>query len=300
MKLTLFGILTAGAVLLAPTAAQQRAQPSLPDGVRVIRDIEYGRTPEKRLLLDIYLPETGLTEPRPLIVWIHGGGWRRGSKDRTQASRYVPQGYIVASISYRLSGDAIFPAQIQDSKAAIRWLRANAGDYHIDPGRIGVWGSSAGGHLVALVGTSGGVAELEGDTGNLDQSSRVQAVVDYFGPTDFVQMDAHSISDKLIHDNADSPESLLVGGPIQQNKEMVAKANPITYVSSDDPPFLIVHGDEDPLVPHHQSELLLAALQKAGVPSQLFTVKGGGHGSGFNIPEVHNTVRQFFEKHLKK
>jgi acetyl esterase/lipase len=231
-------------------------------------------------------------------VWIHGGAWLGGSKNGTPAMGQLRRGYAVASINYRLSQEAIFPAQIHDCKAAIRWLRAHAKEYNLDAKRIGVWGSSAGGHLVALVGTSGDVKELEGDEGNLDQPSRVQAVCDWFGPTDFCQMAAHALPDsKLDHDAAGSPESKLIGGPIQENKDKVAKANPITYVSKDDPPFLIMHGDKDNLVPHHQGEILAEALRKAGVQVTFETVKGAGHG--FGGPEVMKRVEDFFDKHLK-
>src|SRR5260221_4919549 len=154
----------------------------------------------------------------------------------------LDQGYAVASLNYRLSGEALFPAQIEDCKAAVRWLRAHAKEYSLDPEHFGAWGSSAGGHLVALLGPSGDVKEFEKGP-HLDQSSRVQAVCDYFGPTDFLQMDAHAIPDaRLKHDLPNSPESRLIGGPIQENKDKVAKVNPITYVTPDDPPVLIVHG----------------------------------------------------------
>ena len=150
------------------------------------RDLVYARAGAKDLLLDLYLPE-GAPRPLPLVVWIHGGGWRNGAKEQTPARRLVERGYAVASINYRLSGEAIFPAQIHDCKAAVRWLRANAAKYGLDAGRVAAWGSSAGGHLVALLGTSGGIMELEGGLGNADQSSRVQAVVDFFGPHGFPQ-----------------------------------------------------------------------------------------------------------------
>ena len=260
------------------------------------RDLEYLPTKNKRQTLDIYVPKNA-DSPRPLIVWIHGGAWRAGSKNRTPALRMLGQGYVVASINYRLSQKAIFPAQIQDCKAAIRWLRDHAAKYKIDPKRIGVWGSSAGGHLVALLGTSGGVKELDADK-SVATSAKVQAVCDFFGPTDFLQMDAHSPPNpRIVHDAPNSPESQLIGGPIQQHKEKTAKANPITYVSKDDPPFLIVHGDRDPLVPHHQSQILHKALKEAGVDSTLHTVEGGGHG--FRSREVDRLVDNFFAKHLK-
>ena len=203
--------------------------------------------------------------------------------------------YVVASINYRLSQHAIFPVQIEDCKAAIRFLRANADKYGIDPNRIGVWGSSAGGHLVALLGTSGDVKEFEKGE-NLDFSSRVQAVCDYFGPTDFTKMS--SFPTTMGHDAADSPESKLVGGAVQENKDKCKRANPITYVTKDDPPFLIVHGDKDPLVPHNQSVILYEALKRVGVKSKFYTVPGGGHG-GFKDPAIDRMVEEFFEQQLK-
>jgi acetyl esterase/lipase len=296
----------AGCAALAATLAlaavpegrspQKGAPPDL-TGIKALRDLEYAKPDGKPQLLDLFVPEKA-DGPLPLIVWIHGGAWSAGSKNGTPAMGQLRRGYAVASINYRLSQEAIFPAQIYDCKAALRWLRAHAKQYNLDPKHIGVWGSSAGGHLVALLGTSGDVKELEGDEGNLDQSSRVQAACDWFGPTDFCQMAAHAPPDsRMQHDTANSPESKLIGGPIQENKDKVAKANPITYVSKDDPPFLIMHGDKDPLVPHHQSELLNDALKKAGVDVTFKTVEGAGHG--FGGPEVMKTVEEFFDKHLK-
>ncbi len=275
---------------------QNRSQ--LAKGFVTAKDIEYAEVGGKSLLLDIYFPKQS-KEALPLIVWIHGGAWRAGSKDRCPALRFLEKGFVVASINYRLTHEAIFPAQIQDCKAAIRWLRANAKKYRVDPKRVGVWGSSAGGHLVALLGTSGDVNELEGTGGNLDQSSRVQAVVDFFGPTDLLQMDAHALpSAPFKHDDPDSPESKLIGGPIQENKDKAARANPIKYISSDDPPILIVHGDSDPLVPHHQSQIFYEALKKAKVDVRFHTVKGAGHGFGRN-EDVERMVDKFFSEKLR-
>jgi acetyl esterase/lipase len=216
----------------------------------------------------------------------------------------LERGYAVVDVGYRLSGEAIFPAQVEDCKAAIRWIRANANKYGFDSDRIGAWGSSAGGHLVAFLGTAGDVKEFDTDT-NAQYSSRVQAVCDWFGPTDFLQMDEHMIGgNRLVHDEPGSPESLLVGGPIQDEpyKSLAGKADPITYVTRDDPPFLIMHGDKDMLVPLHQSELLLAALKKADVSASLYIVKGGGHGlrGGKETPEeLFEMVANFFDKQLK-
>jgi len=293
-------VLTVYIVLISSVvaSAQQDVQSASPDantGPIVYRDLPYVTNGHERQKLDLFLPRTG--EKLPLIIRIHGGAWLSGSKEGEWPQDYVRYGYAVARINYRLSQHAIFPAQIEDCKAAVRYLRANAQKYNLDPNRFGVWGPSAGGHLVAMLGTTGDVNEF--DVGeNIGVSSRVQAVVDYFGPTDLLQMDAHRIPDGMVHNTADSPESKLIGGPVQDNPEKAAKANPITYITKDDPPFLIIHGDKDPLVPHHQSELLEAALKKAGVPVTFYTVKGGGHG-GFRDPNVPKLTREFFEKNLK-
>jgi acetyl esterase/lipase len=244
------------------------------------------------MLLDLYLPEKG-QKPMPLIIWIHGGAWLGGSKDNpSPALRFTRDGYAVAQVGYRLSPEAKFPAQIHDCKAAVRWLRAKAAKYELEPNRFAAWGASAGGHLVALLGASGGMPELEGNVNDLKTSSRVQVVVDWFGPTDFLQI-GNAESD-LKHDAPDSPESKLIGGPLLENKDKAAKASPITYVSKDAPPFLIMHGDRDRTVPFNQSELLYAALMKAGVEVTFVPVKGAGHG--FGGPEAIAPVRDFLTK----
>ncbi len=243
----------------------------------------------------MYLPKEGAK--LPLIINIHGGAFKMGSKEQGVPTEYLVQGYAVASIKYRLSQHAKFPAQIEDCKAAVRWLRAHANEYRLDPNHFAAWGASAGGHLAVMLGTTGDTKEF--DVGpNLDQTSGVQSVVDYFGPTDFLQMDTHRLPNGQVHDPANSPESELIGGAIQKNKDKAAKANPITYITPGAPPFLICHGDADPLVPHHQSELLEAALKKAGVAVMFYTVKGAGHGR-FNDPKVPEMTREFLTKHLK-
>jgi len=268
----------------------------VPEGTIVYHNLPYVTNGHERQKLDLYLPKA--KRRLPLIIRVHGGAWRAGSKDQVGPLDYLDDGYAVASINYRLSQHAIFPAQIQDCKAAVRYLRANAQKYNLNPNCFGAWGASAGGHLVAMLGTTSDVNEF--DVGeNLTVSSSVQAVADYFGPTDFLQMDEHRPPDGMVHNTPDSPESLLIGGYIQDNKEKVAKANPITYVTKNDAPFLIIHGDTDPLVPHHQSELLEAALKKAGVPVSFYTVKGAGHG-GFKDPNVPKLTKEFFDNHLKQ
>jgi acetyl esterase/lipase len=257
------------------------------------------------LLLDLYLPTSGGT-PRPLIIWVHGGGWQGGSRfpAPSHATDLCAFGYAVASIDYRLSGTAIWPAQIQDCRGAIRFLRANAATWALDPERFGVWGSSAGGHLVAFLATSGGVptatigsvtVDLEGSVGgNLGESSRVQAVCNWFGPTDFLAMRDFPTFD---HESAASPESQLLGAPIQTIPDRVATVNPITFLSPDDPPLLMLHGTIDATVPFNQSELLhAAASREAGIPSTLFPVQGNGHGGpGFTSPAALALIHGYFD-----
>jgi acetyl esterase/lipase len=279
-----------------PARAEARRAPALPEGTMAFRDIAYVTDGHERQKLDLFIPP-GATTPLPLIIWVHGGAWKTGSKENCPALRYLQRGYAVASINYRLSQHAVFPAQIEDCKAAVRWLRAHANEHNLDPDRFAAWGSSAGGHLAALLGTSGEVKSF--DVGaNLAFSSRVQAVVDFFGPTDFTQMSKFAPPNgPFDHDAADSPEALLIGGAVQQHKAKAAKANPITYITRDDPPFLILHGDKDNIVPYQQSELLRDALRKSGVAVTLKIIEGAGHGLGG--PDIDRQVADFFEKHLK-
>jgi acetyl esterase/lipase len=261
----------------------------------VHRDLAYVDGGHERQKLDLYLPKDRENKV-PLVVFVHGGAWLAGDKGAARAALpLVSQGFAVASINYRLSQHATFPAQIHDCKAAIRYLRANADKYQLDAERIGVWGPSAGGHLAALLGTSGGVESLEGNLGHNDQSSQVQAVVDWFGPTDLVQMGGS-------HNRPNAPEARLLGGPVQERLAEAKSANPITYVDSSDPPFLIMHGDKDPVVPYSQSELLDAALREAKVEVELVRVAGAGHGGpqfqGRQSGSVMSQVETFFQQHL--
>jgi len=289
-----FGVAAIGALGIVGLAQQRPERPGVPGDPQVIRDVAYVANGHPRQRLDLYLPRGG--DKRPLIIVIHGGAFLGGDKGDENVAQFLKAGYAAASLNYRLSGDAIFPAAVEDCKAAVRWLRAHAGEYHLDPERFGAWGASAGGNLVAMLGTTGETKEF--DVGeNLNVSSRVQAVADYFGPTDFLQMDAHRVPGGQVHDAAQSPESLYIGGAIQENRTKVAKANPITFISPKAPPFYLAHGDQDPLVPHHQSVLLAAALQAAGVEVTFYTVKGGGHG--FHDPAADVGMMSFFAKHLK-
>jgi len=268
----------------------------LPAGVKLIKDLPYVADGHERNKLDLYLPEKA-DAPLPVVLYVHGGAWETGSKDAARVFlTLVEHGYALAACNYRLSQDAKYPAQIEDCKGAVRWLRANAAKYHLDPDHIGAMGGSAGGHLAALLGTAGNAKQLEGKGGNLDESSGVQAVVDLFGPTDLLQMNGMNGR----HGGPDSPEAKLLGGPVAEHKDLAEQANPITYISSKTPPFLILHGVDDKTVPIAQSELLADALKKAGIDVTFVRIEGAGHGgTQFHSAERMQTIVQFFDKHLK-
>ncbi|MEX2025784.1 MAG: alpha/beta hydrolase [Pirellulaceae bacterium] len=260
-------------------------------------DVEYGKAGEMPLLLDVIKPKEAAEEGklRPCIVWIHGGGWQNGNKNSglSRLGVWVASGdYVGVSVGYRLSGVATWPAQIHDCKAAIRWVRANADKLGIDPDKIGVWGSSAGGHLVSLLGTSGDVKELEGENGTPGVSSRVACVVDYCGPSDFLLFARSGASAA----NANGPVSKLLGGPVSEKQDAAREASPVTYVTKDDPPFLVVHGTADRTVPYAQGERFYEKLKAAGVDATFVKLDGGGHGIGG--PEITARAKTFFDKHL--
>ena len=296
-KLLRIGILSL-AGLLSASLLMAKASP-LPAGVKVVADLPYGDAGEANWL-DMYSPENA-TGPLPLVIWIHGGGWANGDKSPSpQFLQLVPRGFAVASINYRLSGQSPFPAQIEDCKAAVRWLRAHAKDYNLDPDRFGVWGLSAGGHLAALLGTSGDVKELEGNVGgHLDVSSRVQAVSDYAGPTDLSQFWAQAGEDNVFwKTKGDTYFDRLFGkGPLEDHPELIARANPINFISTDDPPFQIFHGVKDVLVPIGQAEIFVEALKAKGVNCEYTPLPTLGHGFG---QLQYRETFAFFEKHLQK
>ncbi len=261
--------------------------------------------------LDIHLPANGKA-PFPIVVAIYGSAFFSNSSKATVfnngwGQKLLENGFAVVSINHRSSHDAIFPAQIQDVKAAIRFVRANSNKFSLDNSFIGITGWSSGGHLSALAGTTnttktekinGLAIEIEGNLGNYKQTiGAVNAVVDWFGPTDFLIMD--QCGSTMNHDDVKSPESSLIGGAIQENKENTALANPITYVNKTNPPFLIFHGDKDPLVPHCQSEKLYEKLQSVNVKSELVIVPGGLHGPGVMIDQYYEKAIAFFIKELK-
>lgn len=259
---------------------------------RALRDLPYVTGGSAKQRLDLYLPSEAKSTPVPLMVYVHGGGWQAGSKNDCPVR---PQGFAIASIEYRFSQDAPFPAQIEDCKAAIRWLRAHAAEHGIDAHRIGAWGASAGGHLVALLGTTGEIRDFDKGE-NLDQSSAVQCVIDWFGPADFLHY-GEIPADKLLAGN--NAVARLLGGPVPERLGLARKASPITYVSKTAAPFLILQGDKDEIVPLQQSQELNAALLKAGVESTLIVVPGAGHGGpGFSSPENLQRMLAFESKYL--
>ena len=262
--------------------------------------LEYANVDGKPLLLDLRIPDVG--GPHPVIIYLHSGAWISGNRTGGAAIRQASRGYAVASIDYRLAPEYTWPAQVEDAKAAVRWVRANAARFNLDPERVGIFGASAGGHIGSVLGTSGGVAALEGlHLGNPQFSSRVKAVVDLYGPTDLLKLEDQKLPCIPLDGNASyMPPSLLMGCPIQSCREKTATASPMTYVTPDDPPFLIMHGLLDCLVPFQQSVLLHTALSAFGVDSTLVLLPTGEHGGDeFDEQKQKQTISDFLDKNLR-
>jgi acetyl esterase/lipase len=274
------------------------------DPERELRDVAYSDgSPAQKL--DLHLPRGG--GPFPVVLWVHGGAWHSGDKAlgaRAPQRRLLERGWAIASVNYRLSSEATFPAQLLDVRAAVRWLHAHAPALGLDAGRMAAWGASAGGHLAALLGTTGGIPALEGEPAGAP--CRVRAVVDWFGPTDFLRMDAQAAAngcppyDGAGHAAPDSPESRLLGAPIAERPDRVRAANPITYIDDGAPPFLIQHGRGDCVVPWQQSELLRDALLPVLGPGRVrLTLLDAGHGgSAFHAAANLDEVESFLARHL--
>lgn len=256
------------------TAGAVGAPPAPPPDVEVGRNLVIGKGGDRGLHAVAAWPKNPNRSPMPAVLWFHGGGWARGDYAANPLVWLAQKGYFTATIEYRLSAEAKWPAQIEDCKLAVRWLRANAARFSVDPNRIGCWGSSAGGHLVACLGTMADQPQFEGDGGYPGTSSAVQAVVDFCGPTDMTE----GSEGILGHWKDDAQIAVdLFGGTFKQRPEAWRAGSPITYVHAGEPPFIIVHGDADTSVPPDQSERFAAALERAGVPVQLILVKGGTH-----------------------
>lgn len=260
------------------------------------KNVVFAKAEGHELKLNLFLPEK--VKNPPLVVFIHGGGWRNGSYQACRTQWLTDYGFAVASVSYRLTDKGAFPIQSHDCKGAIRWLRAHAKDYGYNAEKIGVAGTSAGGHLALLMGTTGDNETLEGAIGgNTDQSSRVQAVVDFFGPSDFV---ARSKNQPSKTDIPDSPVYLLLGGAASKNVEKAKLASPAYHVTKDDAPLYIVHGDADKTVNLRQSKRIESVYKEAGLPVTLNVIKGAGHGGKACFSkDVQQEVAKFFSKHLR-
>ena len=270
--------------------------------------LKYAELPGNAGTLDLYLPQDS-HGPIPVVLWTHGSGWLRDNGNELGdivANNLTESGYAVASVAIRSSSQAQFPAQLHDAKAAVRWLRANAARYNLAGDKIAAMGDSSGGWTATMLGVTSNDSALEGAEGVTGESSAVQAVVDLYGPTDFLQMDENMIPGacaffngvfnlSYCHNDAQSPESRLIGGAIQDNPAKVAAANPLNYVDRDTPPFLIAHGTADKFVPNNQSSLLFDSLAESGVPATFYSVVGYGHDDSFL-----NETRNFAERIVKR
>jgi acetyl esterase/lipase len=288
------------------------------DRVKILKNIEYASSSLKNgresLLLDLYLPTTQFSRPLPVVIFIHGGGWIEKSKEYCPGELFAKEGFAMACINYRYSSQAIFPAQIHDVKTAVRWLRKNAARYNLDSERFGALGDSAGGHLSALLATSAGVTSLEGKTDGEKISSAIQAVGDFYGPTDFTKFprafEKYPTSE-VVAKNEGKPWLImtevvykLLGGPVSKRLELAKLANPITYLDKNDPPFLVVHGELDNIVPISQSDLLVKALKEKGVEVEYIRDPKLGHSyQGQNKEPFDSKLFEitinFFTRHLK-
>jgi acetyl esterase/lipase len=272
----------------------------LPEGAIIERDIVYAVNGDRKMLLDVYRPKSD--KPTPLVVWFYGGAWDWGTKDRSNAMiGLVKRGYAVSSIDWTKSQEEVFPAVICDCRAAVSFLRFNAGRFNLDPNRFGASGESSGGHLTALLATVGDTSEFMKHPITKKASSAIQAASPWCVPTDFLKLNDFKCDQD--YSNEFSAPSRLLGKPIKEVPEKCKQANPITYISKTTPPFFIAHGDKDFCVPFNQSELLHAALQKAGVPSTLYVAKGAGHGlddGEASKDEIIEKVMDFFDSQLKK
>jgi acetyl esterase/lipase len=292
MRLCLCGL---AALLTAPLLfAQQPPKVTVPDGVAFERDVEYANPDGQHLKLNLARPKDG-ARPFPAVVCIHGGGFRAGSREGYNGTilKLAQNGYVAITVTYRLAPKYQFPAAVQDTKAAVRWLRKNATAYHVDPHRIGVTGGSAGGHLAQFLGVTADVKEFEGDQ-NPGPSSRVACVVNFYGPSDFTKSYGKSV-------DAAEVLPLWLGGDLTTARNKHLRASPLYWVTPNAAPTLCIHGTKDPYVHHEQSEWLVEKLKAAGVEAELLLLEGAGHGfKGPDAERAEKAMLDFFDRHLKK
>jgi acetyl esterase/lipase len=275
----------------APAPATQEPPFKLPDNVELRADVVYGKGGGRDLKLDLFLPKAGQS-PRPGILFIHGGGWSGGNRHafyRQAAYLASKRGYVGACIEYRLSGEAKFPAAVEDAKCAVRWLRANAKTYGVDPNRIAGAGGSAGGHLVAMLALTDRSAGLEGTGGNPELSSRVNLAIVFNGPTDMTALAGRA--------QTSNPVSSFLGAMPTEKPELYRQASPVTFVDKQAPPFLFLHGTADMTVPIEQAKLLQRKLREVGVQAELYEAPGAAHGF-FNGPPFYEPTLQRMEAFL--
>lgn len=287
-------IKTFALIAMASVAIQAAVPKSSATEPTVIRDIAYARSDDPAHRLDLYHP-TKRQGDTPLIIWVHGGAWRSGTKSDVPIIGLLEHGFAIASVDYRLTPQSAFPAQVHDIKAAIRFLRSQATEYDVDPKRFFIAGSSAGGHLAALVGVSTGVVKLEGPSqSNSDQSSAVAAIVSFYGASNLQtilkQSTPYGLSVRV------PALQLLLGGQPEQNPDNAKLASPVAHIDATDPPLLLIHGDQDPQMPIEQSYELQRAYRQAKLPVQMHIVQGGLHGGkGFYEPQVLTKVADFLK-----
>ena len=280
--------------LLLASATTLLAAPQIPDSVIADRDVEYSPLGGGQKM-DIIRPRADSTTPRPAVLLIHGGGFRAGSKEGyiPLAIKLAERGYVAATINYRLAPQYPFPAAVQDSKSAVRFLRANAAKYNIDPNHIGARGGSAGGHLVLMLGLTAGVKEFESVGPNQDQSAAVQCVVDDYGPTDFTQSYSKSV-------DAAEVLPLFFGADLTHNRLSHMRGSPLNWVTPNASPILAIHGTADTYVAYEQSLWIIERLIAAGVPAELETITGAGHGfKGVDLQRADERALAWFDKYLR-
>ena len=276
-------------------AASLNAAPTIPDTVSWEQGIEYTNPDDQHLQLNLARPKAG-EGPFPAIICIHGGGFRAGTRDSYDALcvKLAERGYVAATITYRLAPKFQFPAAVYDTKAAVRWMRANAKKYNVDPTRIGVTGGSAGGHLAQFLAVTAHVPRFEGNGGNQDQSSAVTCVVNVYGPSDFTKSYGKSV-------DAHEVLPLWFGGNLETKRDLHIQGSPLYWVTPDAAPTLCIHGTEDKYVAHEQAVWLVDKLKASTVDAELLTLEGAGHGfKGADAQKAENALLEYFDKKLKK